>query len=193
MGRSRPWWDGTGRGQIVPLNSGFSFHPPLAGPCEAPTQENAMLTTQSPSAAGSRVTDLPTLPLYRLNLMRVGYLVMGVGIAIVRWPDLVQAASISTFEAVVVSMLTAMSLLAFLGLRYPTKMLPILVFESAWKLLWLAAVAVPRLLADDLDAPTEKLFSSIVWVVLILAVTPWDYVWRAYVTAPAERVRRPAR
>jgi hypothetical protein len=156
-----------------------------------------MLTTQSPIAAdhhttGDKAPDQKPLPTYRLNLMRVGYLVMGVGLVIVRWPSLLHASSLSPFEGVVVAMLTAMSLLAFLGLRYPTKMVPILVFESAWKVLWLAVVALPHLMAHDLDGPTEKLLSSIVWVVIILAVTPWDYVWRSYVTAPAERLRRRA-
>jgi hypothetical protein len=156
-----------------------------------------MLTIQSPVAAGDvatvdRATGPKPLPTYRLNLMRVGYLVMGVGLVIVRWPSLLRASSLSPFEGVVVAMLTAMSLLAFLGLRYPTKMLPILLFESAWKVLWLAVVALPHLIAQDIDAPTEKLLSSIVWVVIILAVTPWDYAWRSYVTAPAERLRRKA-
>jgi hypothetical protein len=151
-----------------------------------------MLTTQSPIAMRDRATDRKPLPTYRLNLMRLGYLVMGVGLVIVRWPSLLRASALSPFEGVVVAMLTAMSLLAFLGLRYPTKMLPILVFESAWKVLWLAVIALPHLIAGDIDAPTEKLLSSVIWVVIVLAVTPWDYAWRTYVTAPAERLRRSA-
>ena len=151
-----------------------------------------MLATDSPPVARGRTTDRGSLPTYRLNLMRVGYLVMGVGIAVFRWPSLLDLSSMPPFEAVVVTMLTAMSLLAFLGLRYPMRMLPILVFEVVWKLLWLALVALPRLSAQDMDAPTEKLLSSILWVVVIIAVTPWDHVWRTFVTAPAERLRRPA-
>jgi hypothetical protein len=57
----------------------------------------------------------------RLNVMRLGYAFMGVGLAIVKWPILVQnAASLPVFEGVVACLLTAMSLLAFLGLRYPS-------------------------------------------------------------------------
>jgi hypothetical protein len=151
-----------------------------------------MLTTESPPAVHSRAGAPRPLPTYRVNLMRVGYLVMGVGLVIVRWPSVPGASSLPTFEGVVVTMLAAMSLLAFLGLRYPTKMLPILLFEAGWKLLWIGVVAVPHLVAGDMDVPTEELFSSVLWVVIVLAVIPWDFVWRTYVTAPAERLRRPA-
>ena len=80
----------------------------------------------------------------RLNIMRFGYAFMGVGLAIVKWPILVQnAPSLPVFEGVVACLLTAMSLLAFLGLRYPVRMLPILLFEVTWKVIWIAAVALP--------------------------------------------------
>jgi hypothetical protein len=35
-------------------------------------------------------------------------------------------------------------------------MLPILLFESAWKLLWLGAVAAPLWIAGDMDAATSE-------------------------------------
>ena len=43
----------------------------------------------------------------------------------------------------VLCILIAMSVLALLGLRYPQRMLPVLLFEVAWKMIWLAAVVVP--------------------------------------------------
>ena len=148
-----------------------------------------MLTTEIPPTPNARKAGPPPLPAYRLNLMRVGYLVMVVGLVVFRWPDLFEASSLHVMEGAVVSLMVALSLLAFLGLRHPTAMLPVLLFEVFWKLIWLGAVGLPHLLADDMDAPTQKLFSSILWVVLILAVTPWDYVWKRYVTTPGDRWR----
>jgi hypothetical protein len=116
-------------------------------------------------------------------MMRGGYLLMAVGLIIVKWPLLLQAASMAMMEGVVVCILTAMSLLALLGLRYPIKMLPILLFEVIWKVLWLGIVALPHLIANDMDEATAELLFSILFVSAILAVTPWDYAWKHYVKA----------
>ena len=57
------------------------------------------------------------LPLSRLYLTRVGYLLRGVGIAVVKWPQVINhGGNWPLFEGVVACILTAMSLLAFLGL-----------------------------------------------------------------------------
>ncbi|MGH3460922.1 MAG: hypothetical protein ACRDP9_05550 [Kribbellaceae bacterium] len=86
-------------------------------------------------------------------------------------------------------LLTALSLLALLGLRHPAKLLPLVLFESAWKLLWLLLVAFPKATAADLDTATTETVVSCSLVVVILAVTPWRYVWRNYVHATADRRR----
>jgi hypothetical protein len=123
----------------------------------------------------------------RLRLLRAGYLLIGVGLALVKWPLLPNAASLPLYDGVTLCMLTAMSLLAFLGLRYPVKLLPVLLFESAWKLLWLALVALPKATAGNLDPATTETLLDCSLVVVILAVTPWPYVWRNYVRATGER------
>ena len=130
------------------------------------------------------------LPTRSLNRMRVGYAFMGVGLAIVKWPILLQdAQSLPVPEGVVACLLTAMSLLAFLGLRYPVRMLPILLFEVTWKVIWLTAVAVPHLVSHDLTAATRAVLFNCSFVVVILAVVPWRYVWRHYVRTPGNAWR----
>jgi hypothetical protein len=126
----------------------------------------------------------------RLNIMRFGYAFMGVGLAIVKWPVLIQnAPSLPVPEGVVACLLTALSLLAFLGLRYPARMLPILLFEVTWKVIWIAAVAVPHLISGDIDAATRDVLFNCSLVVVIIAVIPWRYTWRRYVRTPGDAWR----
>ncbi len=125
----------------------------------------------------------------RLNIMRFGYAFMGVGLVIVKWPLLLDASSLPVMEGVVLCLLTAMSLLAFLGLRYPVGMLPILLFEVAWKLIWIGTVAIPHLVSGDMDAAAREVLINCSFVVLIIAVIPWRYVWRRYVRTPGDAWR----
>jgi hypothetical protein len=122
--------------------------------------------------------------------MRVGYAFMGVGLAVVKWPIVIgYDQSFPLFEGVVAVLLTAMSLLAFLGLRYPVRLLPILLFESLWKLIWLSAVALPAALAGEVDQAMSQIIFNCSFDAVILAVVPWGYVWRHYVVAKGDRWR----
>jgi hypothetical protein len=81
----------------------------------------------------TRPLSMSSCPADALNIMRCGYAFMGVGLVvglvIVKWPLLLDASSLPVMDGVVLCLLTAMSLLAFLGIRYPVRMLPILLFE----------------------------------------------------------------
>lgn len=55
--------------------------------------------------------------------MRAGYLLMGVGLAVVRWPLLPEAHALPLYKGVTLCLPTAMSLLALLGLRHPVALL----------------------------------------------------------------------
>jgi hypothetical protein len=133
--------------------------------------------------------DSLTLPTWRLNLMRVAYLEMGVGLAITRWPELVSHDPWELMEGTVVTMLVAMSVLALLGLRYPQRMLPILLFEVGWKLLWLGTVALPLWLDGDLNGATREQVIKILWASVVVAVIPWRHVFRQFVLARGDRWR----
>jgi hypothetical protein len=131
----------------------------------------------------------PELSLARLHAMRAGYLLMAVGLMLVKWPLLPEARTMPLYEGVTWCMLTAMSLLAFLGLRYPIKMLPILLFEAWWKVLWFGVVALPQALDGDVDRGTADMVARNALVVLIIAVIPWRYAWKTFVHVPGERWR----
>jgi hypothetical protein len=141
-------------------------------------------TAPTPRLRGSAAE----LPLYRLHLLRFGYAFMTVGLILVKWPlffDHIE--NMPLFEGVVACILTAMSLLTLLGLRYPIRMLPVLLLEVLWKVIWLSTVALPKALAGDTDAATEAVIFSCAVVVVVAAVIPWGNVWRQYVTAKGDR------
>jgi hypothetical protein len=141
-----------------------------------------MTVREAPRVPHSRGDVVEELPVWRLNLMRVGYLVMGLGLAVVKWPIVIgYDRSTPLFEGVVAVILTAMSLLAFLGLRYPVRLLPILLFESLWKLIWLGVVALPAVVAGDVDEAMREVIVNCSVVVIVFAVVPWRYVRQRYV------------
>lgn len=141
------------------------------------------------TATLSSPTTVPTLSRLRMHALRGGYLMIGVGLVLVKWPMLPSAQTLPLFEGVTLCLLAAMSLLAFLGFVQPLKLLPLLVFETGWKLLWLGLVGVPHLVAGDLDSATAEVLTNCSLVVVVLAVVPWRYVWHTYVrtTPPAWR------
>ncbi len=149
-----------------------------------------MTVREAPRVPHPRGDIVEELTVWRLNLMRVGYLVMGLGLALVKWPVVIgYDRSTPLFEGVVAVLLTAMSLLAFLGLRYPVRLLPILLFESLWKLIWLSIVALPAVAAGDVDEAMSQVIVNCSMVVIVLAVIPWRYVWQRYVAAKGDKWR----
>jgi len=108
--------------------------------------------------------------------MRGGCLLMGLGLALVKWPHLSEASTRPLDESVTLCLLTAMSLLAPLGLRYPVRMLPVLLFETMWKLAWLGLIALPNAEAGIRDQAMTDVLVNGSLVILIIAVTPWRYV-----------------
>src|SRR3954468_3617582 len=129
------------------------------------------------------------LPTWRLNVMRVGYLFMGGGLALTKWPELLNHASWELKDGTVVTMLVAMSVLALLGLRYPQRMLPILLFEVGWKLIWLGVVALPLWLDGTLTGATRENVMRLLWVVIVIAVVPWRHAFRQFVLVRGDRWR----
>ncbi|WP_112238460.1 hypothetical protein [Kribbella monticola] len=129
----------------------------------------------------------PALTVRRSNVLRVGYAFMGVGLAIVKWPLLIHdVRSLPVPAGVVTCLLTGLSLLVFLGLRYPVKLLPILLFEVIWKVIWVATVAIPHLVAGDLNPEAHAVLINCLFVVVVVAVIPWRYTWTRFVRAPGD-------
>jgi hypothetical protein len=152
-------------------------------------QQRIRPSTLQPEPRDDSTRGSASLPTWRLNVMRVGYLVMGVGLVVFRWPELLGGGPWELKEGTVLTMLFAMSVLALLGLRYPQRMLPILLFEVGWKLSWLGFVAVPLWLDGDLTGATREQAATVLWVAIVIAVIPWRHVVSQFVLARGERWR----
>jgi hypothetical protein len=154
-------------------------------------QQSRLSTSADPDRTDRGIAPAATqLSPWQLNLLRVGYLVMGAGLAVVKWPLLFNHGPWELKDGTVECLLVAMSLLALLGLRYPVRMLPILLFEVAWKLIWLGVIALPLWLDDKLVGDTRDQAGTVLLVVIIIAVIPWRHVLTRFVTAPGDPWRR---
>jgi len=129
----------------------------------------------------------------RLYFLRLGYLVLAVGIAVTKWPLIItHDRPWPLMEGVETCMLVALSLLWFLGIRYPLQMLPVLLFEIAWKFIWMAVIVLPLWISNQMDPATLSVFYACLLVVIPLAVIPWRYVVTHYLTKKGDPWRSDA-
>jgi hypothetical protein len=129
----------------------------------------------------------------RLYLLRAMYVFVVVGLAIFKLaPAILHPENLSPQDSVVVSVLGGFALLAVVGIRYPLKMLPLLLFEFVWKVVWVLAFGLPLLLSGGLEpnvsfGGTETLINCLLGIVLVPIVVPWGYVLQHYLKAPGAR------
>lgn len=126
---------------------------------------------------------------FRLYLLRAMYLLISVGLGLVIWPAIISPPSlVANASTVVRALLGALALVSLLGLRYPLQMLPLLIFELLWKVIWIVAFALPMWAGPGLDAyASETLFACGMGVVLVPLVLPWGFIFRQYILAPSTR------
>ena len=132
------------------------------------------------------------LPLYRLYLLRAAYLLIGLGQGVKTWPAIVShSGPLDFWNGVSLCFFGALTALCLIfGVRYPVKMLPLLIFEFTWKTIWLLGVWLPLALGHQLDADNAgQLFPIGLGVVIVPLFLPWAYVWKTYISAPADRWR----
>ncbi len=88
------------------------------------------------------------------------------------------------------AMISGLWVMCLVTIRYPLKMIPILLFELVWKLLWLVFFGIPQWWTG-VGSPrlSEDLWSIGAFPLVCVLVIPWGYVWRHYVREPAERWR----
>lgn len=125
----------------------------------------------------------------RLTLLRACYAVLVVGLSLRYGPVFMNGlANLPRMDAAVVALLSALSLLSIVGLFSPIRMLPLLVFEIGWKLIWVSTVALPKWLDGSLDEGTLSILLNCAVVLPFVFIVPWRYV-AASMLAKAEPFR----
>ena len=127
----------------------------------------------------------------RLYVMRFVYLLNFVLLGLDVWPALFShPGAWDPVKGVAFSFWAALSLLSGLGLRYPLKMVPLLLLQLLYKTLWLVAVALPMWSAVRSIDLTRAM---VIGVVVDLPGIPWSYVLATYVKERGDRWRQQAR
>jgi hypothetical protein len=147
-----------------------------------------MASIASPASPPGTNSAEDEVSLVRLYVLRATYLLLVVGLGATIVPPLVNHSPMA--RGVIPSLLGGVWLLAFIGLKYPLQMLPLLMFEFAWKTIWLLAFGLPQWSAGQMPPTFAEDFQSIaLGVILMPIVIPWGYVYRHYIRQPAARWR----
>ena len=126
-----------------------------------------------PTATGSPVSRT------RLLGLRAMYLLIVLGLGAHVWPDLLQHSDVwAKRQGSTAALLAGVSVLSLWGLWQPLRLLPILLFELVWKLLWMLLVALPLRWQGHLDDGVRaSIFACGLGLVLLPIAIPWRYVW----------------
>jgi len=142
-----------------------------------------LMPAQAPAAG-------PELSALRLNLLRPLYALMAVGLGLTIWPDVFHHTdALAARSGVATSLLAGLGAVAALGIRYPARMLPVLIFELTWKAIFLLAFALPLYLAHRLDAATAENAGACLIVLGFIPLMPWRYLIATYIIKRGETWR----
>ena len=149
------------------------------------------MSTVSVSISHADASSGPTvreLSLLRLYTLRVAYLIMAAGLGVFIWPSVIRHTNeFAIAHGAQVAMLAGIGAVAALGLRYPVQMLPVLLFEVAWKAIYLIAFAYPVWSAHQVTPAMAEDIKAVAGVVILLPLIPWGYVFHHYVLKSGDR------
>ncbi|MBB5316607.1 hypothetical protein [Tunturibacter empetritectus] len=125
-----------------------------------------------------------------IYLLRLLYILMFFVLGKQAWTHvLTHQGSWEPMDAVAWCLWTAFATLAGLGIIRPLKMLPIVLLEVFYKVLWLIVVAYPLWSKGMLaGSSAEGTTSAFLWVILPIVAVPWGYAFITYVYNPNKQV-----
>jgi hypothetical protein len=121
---------------------------------------------------------------FRIYLLRFFYFLAIPFLGIQVWTELfTHAGPWQPLPAVAFSFWGAFSALALLGIRYPLKMIPLLLLQFSYKVIWLIIVAYPLWTAGQLTgSPAQALAkANAMGFVMDALIIPWPYVLKNFI------------
>jgi hypothetical protein len=148
-----------------------------------------MASTPDPAAASSIWTrGEHEVSLARLYALRAVYLFFAVDGFLVTLPLLLDH---SPDRHLFLAVKGGLWLMGIIGVLHPLKVLPVLLFEIGWKLVWLLFIGLPHWFGG-VNAPRlgeDLILTGLLAPALAPFLIPWGYVWRNLIRAPVERWR----
>ena len=120
------------------------------------------------------------VPKWRWYLMKAFYTFVFVAFGFQIWSTLATQTELwDPTEAVAYSFWAAYATLMGLGIRYPLKMLPLLLLQLFYKMVWLIIAYLPLKEAGALNETALELYKANgIGVILDILIIPWRYVYR---------------
>src|ERR1043166_7033427 len=92
----------------------------------------------------------------RLYILRAMYAVLGLAEGTIQFQLFLHHPRWTLNSGVAHSFLAALAALSLVGIFYPLRMLPLLVYELLWKSIWLLGIALPLWLRKPVRSATKE-------------------------------------
>ncbi len=119
---------------------------------------------------------------WRLHMMRALFALNFISLFLDNWSAVIfPKEQLDVLSGVAISFWAGFALLNLIGIRYPLKMIPILLLQLLYKICWIFSTYLPTRRLGNLNDTYEEFFwICIAGVALNLLVLPWKYIFRLY-------------
>ncbi|MCL6220657.1 hypothetical protein [Zunongwangia pacifica] len=121
---------------------------------------------------------------FRISLLRFYYVLMILVLGIDVWTAIFNHMDLwEPMTAVGYSLWATFAVLSIIGLMHPVKMIPIILLNITYKIIWLSIVAYPlwnlnQLEGSDAEGLTK---SNFIGFIIDIIIIPWVYVFKNYI------------
>ena len=121
-------------------------------------------------------------PKWRLHIMSVLFFLNFISLAFDNWSAILfPKEQMGILSGVAISFWAGFSLLNLIGVRFPLKMLPLLLLQFLYKSAWILGTYIPAKSSGTVDSSIQEFFwICVAGIVLNLLVIPWGFVYREY-------------